>query len=222
MALCAPVFGGDAFCYPDGALECDPRRDTWETIRRLRMPDGTSPAESGPLPTRPSTGALYGASFPDSTYLARVAGLDGALRSVHAARMAADEVVRAMFFLPVGMDLDLHSHVVLTSQGTVVAHREEPKLLDPAGGAVFVAGRRRASLYGGSPNASIWSPWTKSTAWRSGKCRLSPRSCSSCGPRTATAKRGPSSPRNLQGNITNYSRRSGSSTSGGAARARIT
>ena len=39
-------------------------------------------------------------------------------------RLAADKIVRVMFFLPVGMDLDPYSHVVLTSQGTPVALRD--------------------------------------------------------------------------------------------------
>ena len=45
------------------------------------------------------------------------------------------------------MDLDLYSHVVLTSQGTLVALRDEPKLLDPTGETVYAAGQTEASLY---------------------------------------------------------------------------
>jgi hypothetical protein len=32
-------------------------------------------------------------------------------------QLVADEAVRGMFFLPESMDLDHHSHVILTSQG---------------------------------------------------------------------------------------------------------
>ncbi len=62
-------------------------------------------------------------------------------------RMAADETIRGMFFLPQSTDLDLHSHVVLTSRGTVTADREESTLIDPASGAVFCAGETEACLY---------------------------------------------------------------------------
>jgi hypothetical protein len=62
-------------------------------------------------------------------------------------RLVADETVEAMFFLPQGLDLDRHSHVVLTSEGTLVALREEPKLLDPRAETVYAAGRTEASLY---------------------------------------------------------------------------
>ncbi len=48
-------------------------------------------------------------------------------------RLVADEVVKAMYSLPRGMDLDPYSHVVLTSQGTLVALRDEPTLLEPTG-----------------------------------------------------------------------------------------
>ena len=62
-------------------------------------------------------------------------------------RLAADETVRAMYSLPRGMDLDPYSHVVLTSRGTLVALRDEPKLLDPTDETVYAAGQREASLY---------------------------------------------------------------------------
>jgi hypothetical protein len=62
-------------------------------------------------------------------------------------RMAADETIRGMFFLPQSTDLDLHSHVVLTSRGTVAADREGSRLIDPASGAVSYAGETEACLY---------------------------------------------------------------------------
>ena len=62
-------------------------------------------------------------------------------------RLVADEVVKAMYFLPRGMDLDWYSHVVLTSQGTLVALRDEPKLLDPADETVYELGKTETSLY---------------------------------------------------------------------------
>src|SRR5215212_11622621 len=62
-------------------------------------------------------------------------------------RMAADETVRGMFFLPQGTDLDPHSHVVLTSRGTVAAEQEGSRLIFPASGAVFCAGETEACLY---------------------------------------------------------------------------
>ena len=62
-------------------------------------------------------------------------------------RMTADETIRGMFFLPQSTDLDLHSHVVLTSRGTVAADREGSRLIDPASGAVFCAGETKACLY---------------------------------------------------------------------------
>ena len=62
-------------------------------------------------------------------------------------RLAADETVRAMYSLPRGMDLDPYSHVVLTSRGTLVALRDEPKLLDPTDETVYAAGQTEASLY---------------------------------------------------------------------------
>jgi hypothetical protein len=62
-------------------------------------------------------------------------------------RLADDETVRAMYSLPRGMDLDPYSHVVLTSRGTLVALRDEPKLLDPTDETVYAAGQREASLY---------------------------------------------------------------------------
>jgi hypothetical protein len=62
-------------------------------------------------------------------------------------RLAVDETVRAMYSLPRGMDLDPYSHVVLTSRGTLVALRDEPKLLDPTDETVHTAGQREASLY---------------------------------------------------------------------------
>jgi hypothetical protein len=62
-------------------------------------------------------------------------------------RLAADETVRDMFFLPQSTDLDLHSHIVLTSQGTVAADRAESRLIYPVSGAVFCAGETEACLY---------------------------------------------------------------------------
>ena len=62
-------------------------------------------------------------------------------------RLAVDETVRAMYSLPRGMDLDPYSHVVLTSRGTLVALRDEPKLLDPTDETVYAAAQREASLY---------------------------------------------------------------------------
>jgi hypothetical protein len=52
-----------------------------------------------------------------------------------------------MFFLPQSTDLDPHSHVVLTSRGTVAAEREGSRLIYPANGAVFCAGETEACLY---------------------------------------------------------------------------
>lgn len=63
-------------------------------------------------------------------------------------RLVADEVVRGMFYLPESTDLDPHSHVVLTSQGTLTAAREGSRLTDPIGEAVFSEGEAEASLYG--------------------------------------------------------------------------
>lgn len=62
-------------------------------------------------------------------------------------RLVADEVVKAMYFLPLGMDLDRYSHVVLTSQGTLVALRNEPKLLDQADETAYELGKTETSLY---------------------------------------------------------------------------
>jgi hypothetical protein len=62
-------------------------------------------------------------------------------------RLATDETVRGMFFLPQSTELDLHSHVVLTSQGTVAADREGSRLIDPVSGALFSAGETEACLY---------------------------------------------------------------------------
>jgi hypothetical protein len=62
-------------------------------------------------------------------------------------RMATDETVRGMFFLPQSTDLDPHSHIVLTSRGTVAAEREGSTLIYPANGAVFCTGETEASLY---------------------------------------------------------------------------
>src|SRR5215210_3210600 len=62
-------------------------------------------------------------------------------------RLAADEIVRAMYSLPRGTDLDPYSHVVLTSQGTLVALRDEPSLIDPTDETVCAAGHTEASLY---------------------------------------------------------------------------
>jgi len=62
-------------------------------------------------------------------------------------RMASDETVRGMFFLPQSADLDPHSHVILTSRGTVAAEREGSRLVYPANGAVFRAGETEACLY---------------------------------------------------------------------------
>lgn len=62
-------------------------------------------------------------------------------------RLAADETVRSMFFLPQSTDLEPHSHVVLTSRGTVAADREGSRLIDPASGAVFRTGETEACLY---------------------------------------------------------------------------
>ena len=52
-----------------------------------------------------------------------------------------------MFFLPESMDLDHHSHVILTSQGTLAAAREGSKLNDPIRETVFSVGEREACLY---------------------------------------------------------------------------
>ena len=62
-------------------------------------------------------------------------------------RMATDETVRGMFFLPQGTDLDPHSHIILTSRGTVAAEREGSRLVYPANGAVFRTGETEACLY---------------------------------------------------------------------------
>jgi hypothetical protein len=62
-------------------------------------------------------------------------------------RLAADETVRGMFFLPQSTDLDLHSHVILTSRGTVAADREGSRLIDPISGATSYAGETEACLY---------------------------------------------------------------------------
>lgn len=62
-------------------------------------------------------------------------------------RVASDETVRGMFFLPQSTDLDPHSHIILTSRGTVAAEREGPRLVYPANGAVFRAGETEACLY---------------------------------------------------------------------------
>jgi len=62
-------------------------------------------------------------------------------------RLVADTSVKGMFFLPESTDLDRHSHVVLTSQGTLTAAREGAKLVDPIGEAVFSEGEAEASLY---------------------------------------------------------------------------
>lgn len=62
-------------------------------------------------------------------------------------RLVADETVRAMYYLPRGMDLDPYSHVVLTSQGTLVALRDAPKLLDPPGETIYELGKTETSLY---------------------------------------------------------------------------
>jgi hypothetical protein len=62
-------------------------------------------------------------------------------------RMATDGTVRGMFFLPESTDLDPHSHVVLTSQGTLAADREGSRLIYPANGAVFGTGETEACLY---------------------------------------------------------------------------
>src|SRR5829696_6470496 len=63
-------------------------------------------------------------------------------------KLVADETVRGMFYLPESTDLDRHSHVVLTSQGTLTAAREGSKLTDPIGEVVFSEGEAEASLYG--------------------------------------------------------------------------
>lgn len=63
-------------------------------------------------------------------------------------KLVADTSVRGMFFLPESTDLDLHSHVVLTSQGTLAANRYAPRLIDPIGKTVFSEGEMEASLYG--------------------------------------------------------------------------
>jgi hypothetical protein len=62
-------------------------------------------------------------------------------------RMVADETVRGMFSLPESTDLDLHSHVILTSRGTLAAAREGSKLIDPANETVFCAGETVECLY---------------------------------------------------------------------------
>jgi hypothetical protein len=53
--------------------------------------------------------------------------------------LVADETIRGMFFLPESTNLDLYSHVVLTSQGTLAAAREGSKLVDPVSETVFSA-----------------------------------------------------------------------------------
>ena len=62
-------------------------------------------------------------------------------------RMVADETVRGMFFLPESTDLDLHSHVILTSRGTLAAAREGSKVVDPTSEAVFSVGETETCLY---------------------------------------------------------------------------
>jgi hypothetical protein len=55
-------------------------------------------------------------------------------------RMAADETIRGMFFLTQSTDLNLHSHVVLTSRGPWprigkgLAHARLQSLVGPASG----------------------------------------------------------------------------------------
>jgi hypothetical protein len=68
--------------------------------------------------------------------------------------MAADETIRGMFFLPQSTDLNLHSHVVLTSRGTVAADREgsgtrpppEPRRSGHGKGAPRLVVLRRAAV----------------------------------------------------------------------------
>jgi hypothetical protein len=122
-------------------------------------------------------------------------------------RMAADETVRAMFFLPQTTDLDPHSHVVLTSRGTVAAEREGSRLIFSASGAVFCAGETEACLYRRFSERFDLVPVDEADCLAVGEMSTFPRFCSSCGTRRITAKRGPSSRRNPPGNITSCSRR---------------
>ena len=62
-------------------------------------------------------------------------------------QLVADEAVRGMFGLPESMDLDHHSHIILTSQGKLAAAREGSKLNDPIRETVFSVGEREACLY---------------------------------------------------------------------------
>jgi hypothetical protein len=71
--------------------------------------------------------------------------------------LVADETIRGMFFLPESTNLDLHSHVVLTSQGTLAAAREGSKLVDPVGETVFSALGWKGLCTSGSPTASTCS-----------------------------------------------------------------
>ncbi|MGF1470869.1 MAG: hypothetical protein ACFB50_03900 [Rubrobacteraceae bacterium] len=51
-------------------------------------------------------------------------------------RMIADPTVREMFFLPESTDLELYSHVVLTSGGQLLASRNGSGLVRPGGGNI--------------------------------------------------------------------------------------
>jgi hypothetical protein len=61
--------------------------------------------------------------------------------------MADDTSVRGMFYLPQSTDLDLHSHVILTSQGTLAASLKGSRLVDPLSETVFPAVGKGTSLY---------------------------------------------------------------------------
>lgn len=58
-----------------------------------------------------------------------------------------DTTVKRMFFLPENTELDLYSHVVLTSMGTLLATREAPAFINPYWNMSFPADKTTASLH---------------------------------------------------------------------------
>ena len=61
--------------------------------------------------------------------------------------LIADPVVRSMFSLPQDANLELYSHVVLTSRGSLVASREGSSLIPSNGTRAFLDDERDACLY---------------------------------------------------------------------------
>ena len=55
-------------------------------------------------------------------------------------KLVADATIRGMFFLPKNTNLDRHSHVVLTDQGTLAAAQDGSRLTDTMSEAVFSEG----------------------------------------------------------------------------------